>query len=214
MPIRRRNSRNKVILAGIQGLIIGVVGVLLFGFLLNLSNVKNNEEAEQNGQVSTPPKVDEKNDKIEVSADITLPFKAKQYGVFTTKESAIAFISEQPSLQKASIVNVNNKFYVWSKLFVDEVSTSDSENLQTFIKPLYISTKGCEDPKMKNIINVLQEEKLTKNYFDSLAKKEEYPEDLMSIVAAVSAFSEDSAVIRLLVLTHYLEQNSCLKLNF
>jgi hypothetical protein len=214
MPIRRRNSRNKVILAGLQGLIIGVVGVLLFGFILNLSNVKKEEEAEQVGQVSTPPNAEEKKDKIEVSADLALPFKAKQYGVFTTKESAIAFISEQPSLQKASIVNVNNQFYVWSKLFVDEISTSDSENLQTFIKPLYISTKGCEDPKMKKIINVLQEEKLSKNYFNTLAKKEEYPEDLMSIVAAISTFSEDPAVIRLLVLTHYLEQNNCLKLNF
>lgn len=214
MPFRRRNTRNKVILAGLQGLIIGVVGVLIFGFLLNLSNDKKVEEAEQNGQVSTPTTVNEKIDKIEVNADITLPFKAKQYGVFTTKESAIAFISEQPSLQKASIVNVNDQFYVWSKLFVDEVSTSDSENLQTFIKPLYISTKSCENPKMKNMINILQEEKLSKNYFDTLAKKEEYPEDMLSIVAAISTFSEDPAVIRLLVLTHYLEQNNCLKLNF
>ena len=38
MPIGRRNPKSKVILAGIQGLIIGVVGVLLFGFILNLSN--------------------------------------------------------------------------------------------------------------------------------------------------------------------------------
>ena len=37
MPIRRRNPRKKIILAGIQGLVIGVVGVLLFGFILKFS---------------------------------------------------------------------------------------------------------------------------------------------------------------------------------
>ncbi|QFF99565.1 hypothetical protein PB01_12390 [Psychrobacillus glaciei] len=214
MPIRRRNSRNKVILAGIQGLVIGVVGVLLFGFILSLSNEKKVADPEQ---VSTPPKVEEKIDeidKIEVSADGALPFKAKQYGMFTTKESAFAYISEQPSLQKASIVNVNDQYYVWSKLFVNEVSVSENESLPTFIKPLSISTKGCEDPKTKNIINLLQEDKLSKNYFDALEKKEGYPDDLMSVVAAISTFTDDSAVIRLLILTHYLEQNDCLKLSF
>ncbi|MEI4769412.1 hypothetical protein WAX74_07105 [Psychrobacillus sp. FJAT-51614] len=211
MPIRRRNPRKKVILAGIQGLVIGVVGVLLFGFILNMSNEKKVEEQEQ---VSSPAIEEEQEEKIEVTGEAALPFKAKQYGMFTSKDSAMSFISTQPSLEKASIVRVGNEFYVWSELFVNEVSTSEGEVLPTFLKTINISANACADPKVKNIINILQEEKLSKNYFDSIAKKEDYPEDMMNIVTAVSTFSDISSVIRLHVLTHYLELNDCVKLNF
>ncbi|KQL34116.1 MULTISPECIES: hypothetical protein [Bacillaceae] len=213
MPIRRRNPRKKVILAGIQGLVIGVVGVLLFGFILNMSNDKKVEEQAQE-QVSTPTNEKETDEKVEVTGEAALPFKAKQYGMFTSKESAMSFISTQPSLEKASIVRVGNEFYVWSELFVNEVSTSEGDVLPTFLKTINISTNACADPKVKNIINILQEEKLSKNYFDSIAKKENYPDDMMKIVTAVSTFSDVSSVIRLHVFTHYLEQNDCLKLNF
>lgn len=210
MPIRRRNPRNKVILAGIQGLVIGVVGVLIFGFILNLSNEKKEEKED----ISAPTEQKENKDIVEVSADIVLPFKAKQFGMFTTNESANSFINEQPNLEKASIVEVNNQFYVWSELFVKEVSANDSEILPSFVKPLFISTKSCENSKVKNVMTLLQEEKLSKNYFESIAKKEDYPDDLMSVVTAISAFSDVSSVIRLHVFTHYLEQNDCVKLNF
>ena len=63
-------------------------------------------------------------------------------------------------------------------------------------------------------MNILQEDNISKNFFDSIAKKEDYPDDLMTIVQAVSTFSDVSSVMRLHVFTHYLEQNSCVKLNF
>ena len=53
MPIgRRSNTRKKVILAGVQGLIIGVVGVLLFGLILNLANDKKVKSEEV--KITTP----------------------------------------------------------------------------------------------------------------------------------------------------------------
>ena len=117
MPIgRRSNTRKKVILAGIQGLIIGVVGVLLFGLILNLANDKKVESEEV--KITTPT---EEKDKVEATSEVegkSLPFQAKQYGMFTSKESAMSFIGSQPSLAKASIFQVGNEFFVWSDLYV------------------------------------------------------------------------------------------------
>ncbi|MEK4486607.1 hypothetical protein MHH81_13590 [Psychrobacillus sp. FSL H8-0484] len=215
MPIRRRNPRKKIILAAVQGLVIGVIGVLLFGFILNFANEKKVENEEE---ITAPNTVKEKEDgeeeKVEVAADGLLAFKAKQYGMFTTKESAIDFMATEPTLVKASIVQVENQFFVWSELFVNDVPSSQQEALPTFIKNLYISTNGCEDPKVKKIMTVLQEENISKNFFDSIVKKEDYPDDLTSIVQAVSTFSDVSSVMRLHVFSHYLDQNRCVELSF
>ncbi|MFJ8063140.1 hypothetical protein ACIQYS_00705 [Psychrobacillus sp. NPDC096426] len=212
MPIRRRNPRKKIILAGIQGLVIGVVGVLLFGFILNLANDKKVEVAKE--EDTTPVAEQSKDNTIEVAADGALSFHVKQYGMFSSKESAISFMATQPSLEKAGIVQVENQFFVWSNLFLNDVPITQTEALPSFTKNLYVSTSGCENPKVKKIINLLQEDNISKNFFDSIAKKEDYPDDLMTIVQAISMFSDVSSVMRLHVFTHYLEQNSCVKLNF
>lgn len=212
MPIRRRNPRKKIILAGVQGLIIGVVGVLLFGFILNLANDKKVEVAKE--EDTTPTAEQSTDGKIEATADGTLSFHVKQYGMFSSKESAISFMATQPSLEKAGIVQVENQFFVWSDLFLNDVPTPQTEALPSFNKNILVSTSGCEDPKVKKMINILQEDNISKNFFDSIAKKEDYPDDLMTIVQAVSTFSDVSSVMRLHVFAHYLEKNNCVKLSF
>ncbi|QUG42235.1 hypothetical protein KD050_02775 [Psychrobacillus sp. INOP01] len=213
MPIgRRNNTRKKVILAGIQGLIIGVVGVLLFGLILNLANDKKAESEE--AEITTPK---DEGKKVEVTGEVeekSLPFQAKQYGMFTSKESAMAFIGSQPSLAKASIFQVDNQFFVWSDLYVTTIPTQEADVLPTFIKSLYVSTKGCEDPKVIKVMELIQQENLSKNFFESLDKKEEYPDDLMQIVQAISAFSDVPSVMRSHIFSHYVATNNCLKLNF
>ncbi|WP_277584464.1 hypothetical protein [Psychrobacillus antarcticus] len=213
MPIgRRNNTRKKVVLAGIQGLIIGVVGVLLFGLILNLANDKKVESEEV--EITTPT---DEEDKLEVIGKVeekSLPFQAKQYGMFTSKESAIAFIGSQPSLAKASIFQVGNEFYVWSDLYATTIPTQEVEVLPTFIKSLYVSTNSCEDSKVIKVMELIQEENLSKKFFDSIAKKEDYPDDLMQIVQAISAFSEVPSVMRSHIFSHYVATNNCLKLNF
>ncbi|WP_144513961.1 hypothetical protein [Bacillus sp. FJAT-22090] len=213
MPLRRRNPRKKIILAGVQGLVIGVVGVLLFGFILNFANDKKIETAKEDEKVTTQKKEEEK--KIEAAADGLLSFHVKQYGMFSSKESAVSFMATQPTLEKAGIVKVENQFFVWSDLFMNDVpATGQTEALPSFTKNLFVSTKGCEDPKVKKIINILQEDNLSKNFFDSIAKKEDYPDDLMTIIQAVSTFSDVSSVMRLHVFSHYLEKNPCIELSF
>lgn len=215
MPIgRHNNTRKKIILAGVQGLVIGVVGVLLFGLVLNLANDKKAES--ENAESPIPTEVEEK-EKIEVTGNAeakSLPFQAKQYGMFTTKESAMAFIGTQPFLQKASIFQVDNQFFIWSNLYVANIPAQEAEVLPTFIKSLYVSASSCEDPKVKKVMELMQQEDLSKKVFDSIAKKEEYPADLMEIVQAISAFSDDSSIMRLHVFSHYFATNDCLKLNF
>ena len=212
MPIRRRNPRKKIILAGIQGLVIGVVGVLLFGFILNLANDKKVEVAKE--EDTTPAGSQAQGEKVEVAADGVLSFHVKQYGMFSSKDSAISFMATQPSLEKAGIVQVENQFFVWSDLFLNDVPTPQSESLPSFNKTVHVSTSGCENPKVKKLINILQEDNISKNFFESIAKKEDYPDDLITIVQAVSAISDVSSVMRLHVFTHYAEQNTCVKLSF
>ncbi|TQR14830.1 hypothetical protein [Psychrobacillus soli] len=212
MPIRRRNPRKKIILAGVQGLIIGVVGVLLFGFILNLANDKKVEVAKE--EDTTPAAEQSTDGKIEVAADGTLSFHAKQYGMFSSKESALNFMATQPTLEKASVVQVENQFFIWSDLFLNDAPTTQTEALPSFTKKVLVSTSGCENPKVKKVMNILQEDNISINFFDSIVKKEDYPDDLMTIVQAVSTLSNVSSVMRLHVFTHYLEQNTCVKLNF
>lgn len=212
MPIRRRNPRKKIILAGVQGLIIGVVGVLLFGFILNLANDKKVEVIKE--EDTTPIAEQSTDGKIEVAADGALSFHVKQYGMFSSKESAISFMATQPTLEKAAIVQVENQFFVWSDLFLNDVPTTQTEALPSFTKNVFVSTSGCEDPKVKKLVNILQEDNISKSFFESIAKKEDYPDDLMTIVQAVSAFSDVSSVMRLHVITHYLEKNDCVKMSF
>lgn len=213
MPIgRRNNTRKKVILAGIQGLIIGVVGVLLFGLLLNLANDKKAESEET--EITTPKK---EGKKVETTGEVegkSLPFQAKQYGMFTSKESAVAFIGSQPSLAKASIFQVDNQFFVWSDLYVTTIPTQEADVIPTFIKSLYVSTDSCEDPKVKKVMQLIQEENLSENFFESIDKKEDYPGDLMEIVQAISAFSDVPSVMRSHIFSHYVATNNCVKLNF
>jgi len=213
MPIgRRSNTRKKVILAGVQGLIVGVVGVLLFGLILNLANDKKAESEEV--EITTP--TDEK-EKVEATSEVegkSLPFQAKQYGMFTSKDSAMAFIGSQPSLAKASIFQVGNEFFVWSDLYVTTIPTQEVDVLPTFVKSLYVSTNSCDDPKVKKVIDLIQQENLSKKFFESIAKKEDYPDDLMDIVQAISAFSDSPSILRMHIFSHYASTNNCIKLNF
>ena len=213
MPIgRRSNTRKKVILAGVQGLIVGVVGVLLFGLILNLANDKKAESEEV--EITTP--TDEK-EKVEATSEVegkSLPFQAKQYGMFTSKDSAMAFIGSQPSLAKASIFQVGSEFFVWSDLYVATIPTQEADVLPTFIKSLYVSTNSCDDPKVKKVIDLIQQENLSKKFFESIAKKEDYPDDLMDIVQAISAFSDSPSILRMHIFSHYASTNNCIKLNF
>ncbi len=217
MPIRRRNSPKKMILlAGAQGVIIGVVGVLLFGLLLNLASDKEVAEKEGNdpSTVVSAPKDNTEDEKIDVGAEPNLAFKSRQYGMFTTKESAMSFMSAEPSLTKAGIVQIEGKFYVWSDVFANEVAVIQQEELPSFIKTFYVSTSSCESSQVQKMFTTLNEETISKNYFDSLSNKEEYPEDLPSIVQALSTFSDAPSVLRLHLFTHYLEKNNCIKLSF
>ena len=213
MPIgRRSNTRKKVILAGVQGLIVGVVGVLLFGLILNLANDKKAESEEV--EITTP--TDEK-EKVEATSEVegkSLPFQAKQYGMFTSKDSAMAFIGSQPSLAKASIFQVGNESFVWSDLYVTTIPTQEVDVLPTFVKSLYVSTNSCDDPKVKKVIDLIQQENLSKKFFESIAKKEDYPDDLMDIVQAISAFSDSPSILRMHIFSHYASTNNCIKLNF
>ena len=218
MPFRKKNPKKVILMAGLQGLIIGVVGVLLFGLFLNMANdqkvegeVKENEKVEK---PTTEKGKDSGGDKVETSTEPSLTFKAKQYGMFSTKESAISFMAVEPSLERAGIVQAGGQFYIWSDLFVNETAAVSTEALPSFIKNFYVSTSSCENPKVKNIMTLLTEENLSKNFFDSIASKDNYPDDLATIVQAITTFSDRPSVIRLHIFTHYLEQNECVKLNF
>ena len=133
---------------------MGLLGFYLFGLILNLANDKKVKSEEV--EITTPKDEEQKVEVIGKVEAKSLPFKAKQYGMFTSKESAIAFIGTQPSLAKASIFQVGNEFYVWSDLYVTTIPTQEADVLPTFIKSLYVSTNSCEDPKVIKVMELIQ----------------------------------------------------------
>ncbi|MFC4409894.1 hypothetical protein ACFOZY_05515 [Chungangia koreensis] len=227
MKLRKKYSKSAVTMAMLHGVLMGVAGVLIFGFLLNVSNrmeVKSDEpgtEVTVSGPVTNAePGNEEKpanNGESEGSDNPGQPaiqFYALQHGVFTSDASAKEFISTDPALQKAAIIPVADQYFIWSEIGVteDEVRKEDKTG-DTFVKSFRLSGAGC----MKGDIRVpelLKETELQKLNFDDSVDGDDLPAQWRENIAAVTAFSKDMKIVRAQLLAHYMLKNECLKIEF
>lgn len=212
----RRELKN----AAVIGSIAGLAGVVFFILLLSSMNSSTNQPQQQQ-QVSSGEGEEElipvqsANESSEVIEDnSSVDFFANQYGVFKSEASASDFISEYPVLNTSATVEVDGKFYVWSSITPIREELILSDNPTSFAKSFKFSAAACTEETLKGLPTILESNDPSKFYFQDGDVPDNIPQDWQSITSALSSFSQDLGTARLHLITHYFEQNDCMKIEF
>ena len=200
-------SPKQVIRAAVLGMFIGLAGVGIFALLLiNASTL-------QDGSMTEPDEVPG-GEVVEVNTlpQQTVHFYANQYGAFTTLNSATEFMAAYPTLNKALAIQVEDKFYVWSTVSLEKISVEGEPS--SFAKSFQLYSEACPQNSIANIPVYLQDDNKLKNNFEQSTNEDQLPKEWTTFIDSITPLSSDINVIRLHVLAHFLEQQSCLKIKF
>lgn len=189
-------TRKQAIKAVILGALTGLFGFLLFLMLFWFITGREDEDL-------LPV---QKHEGEEVS------FYATQFGKFSSFEGADQFKSQFPTLNKALILEVNNEFYVWSNVSLEQKKVETIPS--SFNKAFYLSADGCESEAIAQLPTNLKNTEILKPDYNESANGVQLPKDYADFMQVTAKVSEDAEVIRLYVLQHYVEQNTCLKIRF
>ena len=107
---------------------------------------------------------------------------------------------------------MEDKFYVWSTVSLEKVSVEGEPS--SFAKSFQLYSEACPQNSIANIPVYLQDDNKLKNNFEQSTNKDQLPEDWITFIGSITPLSSDIDVIRLHVLAHFLEQQSCLKIKF
>ncbi|HWL27008.1 MAG TPA: hypothetical protein VNR38_25200 [Ureibacillus sp.] len=218
MKFNKVIGRKELMQAAIFGSIAGVIGVLVFVFILNSMNTVDTqvsvEESKENQEETIPVQSTETEENTPSSELFSKQFYANQYGVFSTFNGATEFMAGYPTLNTSAIVKVDNSYYIWSEVSTVKDGISKSEDPQSFVKEFSLSAGACPNPSIQNIPILLASEDRAKFYFDGTDTPDNLPEDWQSITTAMANLSSDLDVTRVHLLKHYFELNSCLKIQF
>ena len=135
-------------------------------------------------------------------------FYATQHGAFKTQESAQSFQKQHVSLNKSMLYFDGQTYYIWSKLHVTK--TTEVTTPASFSKAITLQSNSCTVKEIANIPQLLQEEKALNNSFEGKT----VPTDWQQQVETISAVTTDVSEIRLMLLQHYLQKESCLVVQF
>ena len=200
-------STKQVIRAAVLGMFIGLAGVGIFALLLiNASTL-------QEGPMTTTEEVPD-DEVVEVSTlpQQTVNFYANQYGAFTTHNSATEFMATYPTLNKALVIQVEDKFYVWSTVSLEKITVEGEPT--SFAKSFQLYSEACTQNSIANIPVFLKDDNNLKNNFEQSTNQDQLPKEWTTYIDSITSLSSDINVIRLHVLAHFLEQQSCLKIKF
>ncbi|WP_339250770.1 hypothetical protein NSQ43_12795 [Sporosarcina sp. FSL W8-0480] len=222
MNFKKRYSKVTVAMAMLHGVIIGIAAVAIVGALILATNGKGKEKAVENEVVTKEPQQTDETTPTSGPATITndAPLKlfAKQHGVFSSDESAKQLIAENPSLGKATVIEVEGQYYVWSEVGVieDEIQVSEYEG--TFRKPFFVNTNTCNTVGAGKLRKTLLETELSqiKTLTVSSESEKEDPKvaEFRKNIVAVTTFTSDLRVIRAKLLAHYSHNKGCAVINF
>ncbi|WP_431027345.1 hypothetical protein [Lysinibacillus sp. LZ02] len=200
-------STKQVIRAALLGIVIGLAGVGIFAlFLMNAS-----------APVDAPAVTTDEGEEGDVVEVNTLPQKnvrlyASQHGAFTALDSATEFMSAYPTLNKALVVQVGDKFYVWSAVSPGKLESKMEPT--SFSKSFQFYSEACPQDAIANIPIYVQDENKLKNNFEQSTNGGQAPDDWKAFMESITALSDDINVIRLHALAHFYEQQDCLKIKF
>ncbi|QTD41581.1 hypothetical protein [Sporosarcina sp. Te-1] len=211
MNFKRKYSKITVLMAVLHGVVIGVAAVAIVGFILIGTGDKGKEKqaaVSKEVPASGPP----------AQTGETLQLFAKQHGVFSTAESATAFIAERPALAKLDVIKVQDQYYVWSAVGLTDQEIDANAALETFRKPFTVDVGACTSSgagKLKEILMETDSQKIK----DLAASSSTNPSggigaEFAKNIAAVTAFTDDLQVIRLKLLSHYSHTDGCAKISF
>lgn len=216
MKFGKRYTRSTVIMAMLHGVLIGIVGVVIIGIILIGSDGKKPVATPKPEDVEVPTTgpapVDTEEPALPVGKSIE--FFARQHGVFSTAESAEAFIAEDPALAAAAVVQGAGQYYVWTDIGTTEAEIMDSESEDTFRKRFVVDASACQAIGAGKLQDVLSAPEVAKiNISENKKEGEELPEFEKNI-ATITTFSNDMRVIRLHLLAHYSVAKECVKITF
>lgn len=141
-------------------------------------------------------------------AEEEIGFYATQHGMFSTQEAAASFQKQYPTLNKSVIVFVNDHYYLWSSLHISKTTMETTP--ASFSKAIRVNSNSCKEEKIAAIPKLLQDDKSLKNNFDA----QQAPADWAQTITKISALTTEPAELRLLLLEHYRQQHTCLKIEF
>lgn len=198
-------SKQDIIYAALIGSGAGIIGVLFFVIILNSMSTQGTD------QEVIPV---QSNEKVVEEQQFSETFYANQHGMFSSFESATAFTSGYPSLNTSVIVEVDGSYFIWSSVSTTKEGVQISDNPASFVKEFTFIGESCKEPKIQNLPAILKSDDRSNFYFEGSEIPEEFPTDWKSVSAALSTLTEDLAVTRLHLLSHYYSKNDCLKIQF
>lgn len=208
MKFNRRKSTEQtqfMLAAVIHGVLIGAAGVLLFFFILN--TVENrNQQSDQALPVSTT-----KNTKGKSNAKT---FYAVQYGVYSSSQAAKDFLAGHPELENMAIIPDGKEYYLWSAVGNSEKKIKSIVTKESFVKPFTLSGDACEEKGLKIIPQLLSASKVAKLNVGDSKKGQAAPIDWQKNVAVMTKVSDQLEVIKLQLLAKYVSENDCIEIKF
>lgn len=203
----KKIKNNAIIQAMLIGSATGVLGVLLFIFLLKMpsSTALTSKSVEQD---IIPVQTTEQQQE-----DVVQVFYALQHGVFSTSESATQLVASYPTLNKAAIIAVDGQYYVWSRLDIEKEESALTVVPSAFYKKVTLQS-SCAKPGQLQLPKTLKDSKWLTLQGTEGVKDAAIPEDWQQRVEEIMKLSTNPSIIRLHLLNNYFEQLDCLKMTF
>ncbi len=219
MRFSKSFSRFSYTLAILHGFFIGAVSIGLFAIVIQWQDLTAAEKPETPESAETPetpstPETPGELTPVTVPIDLGAPvqFYAKQHGVFSSADGATALLQSSPALKSAAIVLIDNKFYVWSAASLAEVDVKSEGSTDSFVKPFQMNSSSCTEAAMQKLPVYLGNAAPSKFNFEGTGNSGAVPKDWVANIGAISALSTDEKVIRIQLISHYMAQNDCLKI--
>ncbi|MDW0109639.1 hypothetical protein [Sporosarcina aquimarina] len=223
MNFKKKYTKMTIMLALVQGVLLGIAAVAIVGFIL-LKTEKPESAASPNTEVpASGPATSDKGEagdsekKEAPAAGAPMTMYAKQHGVFSSKESAASFMSDE-NLPKAAIVKVDGQFYVWSALGPNEIDADPAGDPGAFRKQVKVSPLACSSGEGELLATILNATEISEIQdlvtSQKQAKGTDKKDAFASNIAAITAFTDDLNIIRMHILSHYAESGECAKLEF
>ena len=186
----------------IGAMIIGAVTGLV-GFGLFLSMLLLTDRAEPGNE-----QVDDEDLQPVQSSEESVTMYALQHGVFSSRDAAAQFMSENPILNLATIIPHKQSYYIWSTISPEKYVVS--QDIPSFWKEVPLQNKCPQFPELLEDLKNLTENNLTD--INEFSKK--IPNEWVATLKEVSSLSRDIGVWRVQLLSTDIETSSCIQFNF